>query len=37
VYPLDPAPGQWKVWALWFALAIVGAVTQVLTKGKSKK
>ncbi len=37
VYPLDPAPGQWKVWALWFALAIVGAVTQVLTKGKGKK
>ena len=37
VYPLDPAPGQWKVWVLWFALAIVGAVTQVFTKGKSKK
>ncbi len=37
VYPLDPAPGKWWVWALWFALAIAGAVTQVLTKGKGKK
>ncbi len=37
VYPLDPAPGQWKVWVLWFALAIVGAVTQVFIKGKGKK
>lgn len=37
IYPLDPAPGQWKVWALWFALAIVGAVVQLFTKGKSKK
>ena len=36
IYPLDPTPGQWKVWALWFALAIVGAVVQVLTKGKGK-
>ena len=34
VYPLDPAPGQWKLWVLWFALAIVGAVVQVATKGK---
>ncbi len=37
VYPLDPMPGQWKVWVLWFALAIVGAVVQVFTKGKGKK
>lgn len=37
VYPLDPAPGRWQIWALWFALAIVGAVTQVLIKGKGKK
>jgi hypothetical protein len=36
VYPLDPAPGKWWVWALWFALAIVGAVTQTLTNGKGK-
>lgn len=36
VYPLDPTPGQWKVWALWFALAIVGAVVQVLMKSKGK-
>lgn len=37
IYPLDPTPGQWKVWALWFALAIVGAVVQLFTKGKGKK
>lgn len=37
VYPLDPVPGQWKIWVLWFVLAIVGAVVQVLTKGKGKK
>lgn len=37
VYPLDPTPGQWKVWGLWFALAIVGAVVQLFTKGKGKK
>lgn len=36
VYPLDPAPGQWKVWVLWFVLAIAGAVVQVMTKGKGK-
>lgn len=36
IYPLDPTPGQWKVWALWFALAMVGAVVQVMTKGKGK-
>lgn len=37
VYPLDPAPGQWKLWAGWFALAIVGIVVQMFTKGSSKK
>ena len=37
VYPLDPTPGQWKVWVVWFALAIVGALVQVLTKGRGKK
>jgi len=37
IYPLDPTPGQWKVWVLWFALAIVGAVVQLFTKGKGKK
>jgi hypothetical protein len=34
VYPLDPAPGQSWIWAVWFALAIVGALVQLFTKGK---
>ena len=37
VYPLDPAPGKWWVWVAWIALSIVGVVTQLLIKGKTKK
>jgi hypothetical protein len=37
VYPLDPAPGRWWIWVLWFALAIAGAVVQTMTKGKGQK
>lgn len=37
VYPFDPTPGQWQVWAAWFALALVGVVVQVLTYGKTGK
>jgi len=36
VYPLDPATGQGWVWAVWFALAIVGALVQLFTKGKRR-
>lgn len=36
VYPLDPASGQWWIWVVWFALAIVGALVQVFTKGKKR-
>jgi hypothetical protein len=36
IYPLDPSSGQWKVWVVWFALAVVGAVVQVWTQGKVK-
>lgn len=39
VYPLDPAPGRWWIWAAWFALGLTGLVVQTLTKsrGKGKK
>lgn len=36
VYPLDPAPGVWWMWILWFALGVVGAVVQLFTKGKKR-
>lgn len=39
IYPLDASSGQWKLWILWFALAVLGALVQVFTKsqGKGKK
>ena len=36
VYPLDPAPGVWWMWMVWFALGVTGAVVQLFTKGKKK-
>ena len=36
VYPLDPAPGVWWMWIVWFALGVVGAVVQLFTKGKKR-
>jgi hypothetical protein len=36
VYPLDPAPGVWWMWIVWFALGITGAVVQLFTKGKKR-
>ena len=36
VYPLDPAPGVWWMWMVWFALGVVGAVVQLFTKGKKR-
>ena len=36
VYPLDPAPGVWWMWIVWFALGVTGAVVQLFTKGKKR-
>jgi hypothetical protein len=36
VYPLDPAPGVWWMWIVWFALGVIGAVVQLFTKGKKR-
>lgn len=36
VYPLDPAPGVWWMWMVWFALGATGALVQLFTKGKKK-
>lgn len=36
VYPLDPAPGVWWMWIVWFALGATGALVQLFTKGKKK-
>lgn len=36
VYPLDPAPGVWWMWMVWFALGVTGAVVQLFTKGKKR-
>jgi hypothetical protein len=37
VYPLSPAPGRWWVVFAWFALGIVGTMSQMLFSKSKKK
>lgn len=36
-YPLNPAPGQWWVIAVWLVLGLAGVVTQLRVTAKGKK